>query len=84
MRTYLIAALFLGLSFSVGAEAMNAKVEDGVRHNLSGYCATYMPQIHKQIEKYEKIPPEKRSKTDKIKLNFWKNELLNWQKYCSR
>ena len=60
------------------------KIQKGLKETpeISKYCNDHLAEIYQKIRYYEQIPKNKRRLIDKIKLNFWKEELLNWKDYC--
>jgi len=81
MRHIIIAVL---LMFTSSAFAMNA-IEQQLKESpqMSKRCIKKIAYYEKKIVKYKAVPRNKRNVAYEIKVNYYINELANWQVYCN-
>jgi len=80
MRHIIVAVLLMFTSSVFAMNAIESQLKDSPQ--MSKRCIEKINYYEKKIVKYRAIPENKRRRVHKIKLNYYTNELVNWQEYC--
>ena len=78
-----ITFIFLFLfAFSASAGMIN-KQDIRNTEKMSQICIKQIAKYQWFVDKYSAIPPNRRTRLDKLKLGHVRAELENWKGYCS-